>query len=283
MRGHRDHLQAGERRLAEPQEDRAGLVLGLQADEDDGRRLLEIAIRDGQVRGGDVRGQEVGLLGGVHAGPEVDVVGAQHGAREHAVRERVLGGQASARQHADAAFGSSQPSGCDGQGGRPRCRLQLAVLVPHERVAQAVVLRRPGEAEPVLVGDPLLVDLGVVAGEPAHDLAAPVVDADGRAARVVLGHGRRRDEVERAGPEPVVGAGEGADGADLDGVAGEIGVERHVVGDAHLLLGTALEHGDERVAGDLLGEAGAAGAQHAALAVEQHLRGHLGSASGTSA
>ena len=37
----------------------------------------------------------------------------------------------------------------------------------------------------------------------------------------------------------------------------------------------ALDQRDERVAGDLLGEAGAPGAQHAALPVEQHLRGDV--------
>ncbi len=45
-------------------------------------------------------------------------------------------------------------------------------------------------------------------------------------------------------------------------------------------LGAALEQLDERVAGDLLGEARAAGAEHAALAVEQHLGGDRRSAWG---
>ena len=61
--------------------------------------------------------------------------------------------------------------------------------------------RARSEGEPVLVGDPLLVDLGVVAGQPAHHLAAPVVDPDGRAAGVVLG--------DRRGARPGRTAGSG--------------------------------------------------------------------------
>ena len=45
--------------------------------------------------------------------------------------------------------------------------------------------------------------------------------------------------------------------------------------DADLLQRAALQQLDERVAGDLLGEPGAAVAQHAPLAVEQHLRGDV--------
>ena len=127
------------------------------------------------------------------------------------------------------------------------------------------------EGEAVLVGDPLLVDLGVVAREAAHHLAAAVVDADRRTARVVLGDGRRRDEVEGARAEAVLGRGERADRADLDRVAREVGLERLLLVDADLLQRSPLDQRDERVAGDLLGEAGAAGAEHAALAVEQDL------------
>ena len=42
---------------------------------------------------------------------------------------------------------------------------------------------------------------------------------------------------------------------------------------ADLLQRSALDQRDERVTGDLLGEPGAAGAEHAAFAVEQDLRG----------
>ncbi|GAA3416768.1 hypothetical protein GCM10018952_46180 [Streptosporangium vulgare] len=83
----------------------------------------------------------------------------------------------------------------------------------------------------------------------------------------------RGDQVERAGLEAVRGTGERAHRADLHGVAGEVGLERASVGGGDLLLGPALEEVDERVSGDLVGEADAARALDAALTVEQHLGG----------
>ncbi len=142
-------------------------------------------------------------------------------------------------------------------------------------VGEAVGLVGPAEREAVLVGDPLLVDLGVVTGEAAHHLAAAVVDPDRRAAGVVLGDRRRRDEVEGPRAEAVRRGGQRADRADLDGVAGEVALERLLLVDPDLLERAALDERDEGVAGDLLGEAGAARAQHAALAVEQDLGGDV--------
>src|SRR3712207_8054496 len=78
-------------------------------------------------------------------------------------------------------------------------------------------------------------------------------------------------QVERPRAEPVLRAGQRPDRADLRGVAREVGGERLVLVDGHLLQGAALEQLDERVAGDLLGEPGAPGAQHAALPVEQQI------------
>ena len=85
----------------------------------------------------------------------------------------------------------------------------------------------------------------------------------------------RGDQVERAGPEPVLRAGQRADRADLHGVAGEVRVERASLASGSiadlLAAATALHQVDELVAGDLVGEPGAALAEHAPLAVEQHL------------
>ena len=100
-----------------------------------------------------------------------------------------------------------------------------------------------------------------------------MVGALGAAGRTVLAHARRRHQVERTGPEPVRGAGQGADRADLHGVAGEIRFERLVGVGADLLQRTTIGQIDERIAGDLVGEPGAAGAQHAAFAIQQDLRG----------
>ena len=87
----------------------------------------------------------------------------------------------------------------------------------------------------------------------------------------VLADARGRQEVERPRPEPVRRAGQRAHRADLHGVAGEVRLERLVLVDADLLQGAPLDERDERVAGDLVGEPGAARAEHAPLPVEQHL------------
>jgi hypothetical protein len=89
----------------------------------------------------------------------------------------------------------------------------------------------------------------------------------------VLAHARHRDQVERPGPEPVGGAGERADRADLHRVAGEVGVERLALGGADVCSWAAPEELDERVAGDLLRGPGAPGARDAPLPVQQHLGG----------
>ena len=262
-----------ERSLAQPQEDRAGLVLGLEADQHDGVGALEVGVGHRAVAGTaqhHLGGEERRLLGRERTGPEVDVVGAERDPGELAVGEAVLGGDPATGQHADRA-GRGQTAGGDRERLGPGRRPELAVLVADLRVGQPVTGGRVVEREPVLVGDPLLVDLGVVAGETAHHLAAPVVDADRRAARVVLGHRGRGDQVEGPGAEAVLRRGQRADRADLDGVAGEVALERLLLVDADLLERAALDQLDERVAGDLRREARAARAQHAALAVEQHL------------
>ena len=115
---------------------------------------------------------------------------------------------------------------------------QLAFLA-NERVGQAIDLV-PFEGEAILVGDPLFVDLGVVAAHATHDLAAAHVLTDRGTRRVVLGHGRRRHKVEGTRAEAVGRGGQGTDRADLDDVAREVGREgsaRHVaLGDGELTL-----------------------------------------------
>ena len=116
------------------------------------------------------------------------------------------------------------------------------------------------ECPPALVAVPFLVDLGIVTGQAPQYFSAPMVGALGAAGRTVFADARRRHQVERAGPEPVRGAGQGADRADLHGVAGEIRFERLVDVGADLLQRTTIGQIDQRVAGDLIGESGAAGA-----------------------
>ncbi len=77
-------------------------------------------------------------------------------------------------------------------------------------------------------------------------------------------------QVPGAGLEPVGGGGQGAHRADLDGVAREVGAEGKIGEGVHLGVVAAVPELDERVAGDLVGEAGAAGAEDAPLPVQQH-------------
>ena len=158
--------------------------------------------RPGHAPARDLGGQELGLLGAVRPGPEVDVVGVQGDPRELRVGVGVLDGEPAAGQHAGPA---ARP--------RPGPRAaaasasgQLAgASSPVSRSRTSGVVSRSGalrvaEAEAALVADPLLVDLGVVAGEPPHDLAAPVVGA-GRAAAPRSARRRSGEETRSKGRE----------------------------------------------------------------------------------
>ena len=76
-------------------------------------------------------------------------------------------------------------------------------------------------------------------------------------------------EIPRPRLEPVGRRGERPHRADLDRVATEVRGERVLREDGDLDAVSPLEEVDHRLAGDLLGEAGATGALDAALPVEQ--------------
>ena len=126
------------------------------------------------------------------------------------------------------------------------------------------------EVEAAAVAQPAPVDRVGVDAEVAHELVARRLH-DGAAADAAR-RARALDllEVPRPGLEAVRRRGQRADRADLHRVAGEVRRERLVRERHHLGLVAALHEADQRVAGDLVGEAGAAVAQDAALAVEQH-------------
>ena len=98
--GHGGHLDAaGAHALAQAQEHRAALVLGLQAQEQDLPGPLQVAVGDGAQSGaGHAGGQEGVLLLAVGAHALVDVVGAQDGAGEAGPGPGVLQGEAAAGQ-----------------------------------------------------------------------------------------------------------------------------------------------------------------------------------------
>ena len=88
--------------------------------------------------------------------------------------------------------------------------------------------------------------------------------------RAVRAGALHRLQVPGPGPEPVGGGGEGPHRADLHGVAREVGGEGLAGEGEHLGVVAPGDELDQGVAGHLVGEPGAAGAQDAALPVEQH-------------
>src|SRR6266581_2156984 len=260
-------------RLAQPQEEDRALLLRLQPDDHHGGRGLDVGVAH-VPPAHHVGGEERRLLFRQWPGAEVDVVRTEDHAGELRVRVGVLGGQPAAGEypHAQRVLRGPQPLGGPGQRLRPGSLAQYPGPVLDHRRGDPVEGGGVLEAPPALVAVPLLVDLGVVTGQAPHDLAAPPVGAHVAAGRAVLARAGRGHQVERPRAEPVLGAGQRADRADLHGVAGEVGLELVAGEDVDLLGGRAVHQVDERVAGDLLGEPGAALAQYAPLAVEQYLR-----------
>src|SRR5882672_12729940 len=78
------------------------------------------------------------------------------------------------------------------------------------------------EREAALVAQPPLVDLWVVAGEDALDLALARRGADVAADRAEAAHRRHVLDLPRARLEPVLRRGQRADGAQLGDVAREV-------------------------------------------------------------
>jgi hypothetical protein len=132
----------------------------------------------------------------------------------------------------------------------------------------AVVGAEVAVGEPPFVAEPASVHFRVIAREHAGDLAfarrRPCVAADGAKPT----HGRDVLDLPGSRAEPVGGRGKRADRAELDDVAREVGP-----------IGLVLERRDDRLSAavlgheltvlrDDLGEAGAAVAEDAALAVE---------------
>ncbi len=260
-------------RLAQPEEDDGRLLLGFEGDKQDGGRCLEVGVGDISSPG-DNCGQELRLLGGVRTRAHVHVVRAEDHPGELRIGVGILQREPSTGQHTHATGVAGNPQTLGGalERLRPGRGNQLTgLLVTDQRREDAVCLGGVGERPPTLVAIPLLVDLRILTRQPPHHLAAPPVGALGAAGGAVLAHRGRGHQVEGPGAEAVRRTGQRADRADLHRVAGEVALERLVLVDGHLLQRAALEQLDERVAGDLVGEAGASGAEDAPLAVEQHL------------
>ena len=149
-------------------------------------------------------------------------------------------------------------------------RLGEAALAAHERRGEALIGVRGLVAEAAAVAEPAPVDgLGVDA-ELAHELVARRLHDDSAPDAAVRARALDLLEVPWPGLEPVRRGGQRADRADLHRVAREVRRERLVGERQDLRLVATLHEADQRVAGDLVGEARAAVAEDAALAVEQH-------------
>ena len=155
----------------------------------------------------------------VRAPAMVDVVRPERRPRQLGERVRVLVGQATAGQERDARparpLGDRLEAPRRTTRARARGRGAEGVVTPRRAVGVA-------EREPALVAEPRVVDVEVVAGECANDLASSQVDPDVAPAR--CSGGRRcprstgRTVAPRTGTASTVSA---PDRADLHGVAAE--------------------------------------------------------------
>ncbi len=138
------------------------------------------------------------------------------------------------------------------------------------RLEQTALRVHPLEAVATLVAQPTVVHGLRVDAEQAHETVRRRLH---RAAALHRARRARRldgREVPGPCPEAILARGERTYRADLHGVAREVRVERLLfeVQDLHAIA--AVDEVDERVAGDLVGEADAPRALDTALAVEQH-------------
>ncbi len=254
--------------VPQPEEQHGQLLLHVDADDDDGGTRSA-----GLVDGGAGQGEQ-GVRGEPVAELAVDVVGADDALGQLGPGVGGLVGEPGATDHADAGGPAGVERGADGVGGlaergRPR-RAHVGVTVAPERLGQPVGRVERLEVEAALVAQPPPVDAVDVDPLVAEDLVAARLDGDPAAHRA--GGAGGLDLVEVPGPslEAVRLGGEGTDRADLDGVAREVGRERVVGEGVDLGLVASVDEVDERVARHLLGEAGAAIAQDAALAIQVH-------------
>ncbi len=250
-----------------------------QPKEQDGQLLLQIwaqqehgAARRADLVDGGARQPEDDLGGQTVAELGVDVVGAddafgelgpgvgglvgEPGAAEDCYRL----GAAAVERLADGASGPAE-------GVAPRGRGELVAPSGQGRV-ETVGAVDGLEVEAALVAEPAPVDRVDVDSLVAQHLVAARLHDDAAAHRAG-GAGRLGlVEVPRPRLEAIGGRGERADRADLHCVAREVGRELMLGECVDLRLVAAVDEADERIAGHVLGEARAAIAEDAALAVE---------------
>ncbi len=210
-------------------------------------------------------GQAVAHLG-------VDVGGADDLVGQAGPGEGVLVGAARPADDGDAlcaagGLGLGDERGCGGQRGAPRCRRERVALADQRLLHPSVALHR-FEVEPAAVAQPAVVHRVAVHADIAQHLVAAALHHRAAADRAGGARALLLAEIPRAGLEAVRLGGERPDRADLHGVAAEVAAERLVGEGGDVGVVAAAVEVDQRIAGHLVGEAGAAVAQDAALAVE---------------
>ncbi len=126
-------------------------------------------------------------------------------------------------------------------------------------------MHQPVDGEAALVRDPLLVDLLVEARQDAHHLRPARIDADIAANGIEHIDRLGLAQLPRAGDEGVGLRGQRADRAQIDHVARQLGGQRFLDVGADLHVLAASGSAEFLDAGDLGGEADAAGAVDAAI------------------
>ena len=135
---------------------------------------------------------------------------------------------------------------------------------------QALIGSQVLEAESGLVGEPTVIGGIVVDTCVAKNLVLAGVDLNPGVCGVLERRALHLLKIPRPCPESIWRGGEGTDRADLDGVAREVGGERQVREGVDLGRVAPVLELNQRIAGDLVGEAGALGAEDATLPVEQN-------------
>src|SRR5829696_4031377 len=150
----------------------------------------------------------------------------------------------------------------------------LVAAPPHaqQRVGDAIARVQMWVGETALVAEPALVDLRMVAREDALDLPLARGRADVAADRAEAADGGDVLDLPRPCLEAVLGRRERAHRAELDHVPGEGRAVRLVLERGDHRLRAAVARDQLSVFGHLLGEARAAVAEDAALAVERDQR-----------
>ncbi len=255
----RDHLGAGAAGRAQP--------------EVDDRRPLDdrlVAEHEADLRAPDRRERRP-----VRVDDRVEVIGEERGVgaepMPHEARERggLLDALAPGERDHDRAARLAEALRRFADGLVVGDGLEAAPADPDQRLAQPVGRMQVIEREPALVAEPAVIHLGVVPGEDPRDVALagrrPGVAPD----RAEPADGRDVVDLPWPRAEAVGRREERADRAELGHVAGEVRAVGLVSEGRDHRLRAAVRGHELKILGDVLGEARAAVAEDAALAVER--------------